>query len=126
MMSTTAEITEQALASVRAVDGDTVLPDRCAIFRAKYTKDASGGRVADWRRIAFDVPCEVREPKALREGEVASRTTAQADMEIDLPYGTNVREKDRLQVGGQRYEIIGTNAGASGAIRLTCKCVRVK
>lgn len=123
---TTVEAVKAALAGVRRQDEETALTDRCDIYRSTVTASASGGRKPDTKRVAHDVPCRVRLPRQQREAEAGGqRPVAQADMEIDLPSGTDVRQKDHLHVGADRFEVIGTDSGRSDALRLTCKCVRV-
>lgn len=118
------------LSHVRENLYSTLLTQECFIVRNRSEDDGAGGQADTERRVAANVPCRVRPPRGQREGQIADRTAAQADAEILLPVGTDLRETDEIHVlidstgpttddNLTRYSIIGTDEGRADALCIT-------
>jgi len=93
------------------------LMDRTAtIIRKTLTPDGAGGTINTWTAVVQSnglttVPCMVDEPATKSvEVVVANRIEAVNPYDIYLPLGTDVIEKDRVQVDNHTYEIRGVQA----------------
>ncbi len=82
------------------------LPDSATILRPVSTPDAAGGQVVSYSAVNT-VLCRVAKKEyqasqSLQGGEMK----VTADFVVTMAYGTDVRQTDRLQVGGVTYEIV--------------------
>jgi hypothetical protein len=92
------------LASVRTALGQT-LSDSCDVLRGAMVTDWSGTRETE--RTVATYPCRIAaETSGVREAVVSGRTQGETQWIVTLPVGADVRDTDRLSIGGVRYEVV--------------------
>lgn len=102
-----------------------VLTQSCDIVRAEPGRALGGGeRDSRKRQVQTGVRCRLQQPSQPRTVETGSRGVRVADWEALLPVGTDVRPSDELIVGGQTYEVQGSDGGRASAMKLTAYCTQ--
>jgi hypothetical protein len=120
---------------VIAMAGDALvgdLPVTTAIhLRNEPEDDASGAPVDHWTQIGT-WEGRLREDHGDREVVVASQVQAQSDLSFVMrPYGFGVqtwkqiRPEDRLRINDQEYDVIGDDAGRTGAFLIGVEIVKI-
>ncbi len=87
------------------------LPDLCTITRPTRVFDDTGGYTDSLATVASDVPCRVSREKP-REVQQGDKTVILADWIVTLPYGTDVKSGDTIQVGAQTLHVVGSLSGS--------------
>lgn len=93
------EMTDQELQPLRQV-AVSLMNDVATIERVTSVDDGSLGTVDTWAAIAENVPCRVAERELAGDYETtqAGRLTSVGEHAIRFPYGTDIRETDRIKV----------------------------
>lgn len=92
-------------------DATEFLPDEAKILRR------SGTGNTEWGGKGTGTWTEVATVRALltssdqQEGQTAAGTVGVPRVVVNLPAGTDVRITDRIEIGGQVYEVVGLTAG---------------
>ena len=81
------------------------MPSRASLERRFTTADGYGNQMEQYSRIAW-VNCRIDAAKAGHEDAQGSKTTAIAEYDAFLPYGTNIQPTDRLVIGDTIFEVI--------------------
>ena len=88
-------LTDRELRAIRATQ-EEVLPEVVSVTRATRTSDGFGGQHdAVWVEV-FTSPARVTQAQTLDMGGQAGRTIEIEKWTVRLPYGTDVREHDRI------------------------------
>lgn len=112
------------LAQARADYEEAYLSQTCTIRRSEPgDSDSYGGRTNREMRVA-ELRCRVQRPRRPQSVEVAYQSVALGDWEILLPAATAVALGDRIDVGGQLYEVQGSDAGLAEALCVRAYCTR--
>lgn len=102
-------ITSSDLAFMRAELG-AMMDQLASILRATVTRDDFGGIKQSFNAIAINVPCLVGGLTRLElERMVAEQLQAGSNWAIDFPTGTDLTEKDKVQIGSTVYEVLNVN-----------------
>ncbi len=101
------------MTGIRAVVADT-FASRCEILSRANLPDGQGGFVIsdsdeDWRVIYSDVPCRIAEMTG-RESFLKNQQTVEGDWVLTLGVSPPVSEDMRIELEGQEYEVMLTNA----------------
>jgi hypothetical protein len=118
---------------LRQADIDTMrsiqnlaLPNVCDRVRRTFVPDGMGGWLPGTPEVLSDIPCRmsvIRSPvEYLRGGVVAGAT----DKVITLPQGTDVVATDYLDIGSERFEVVGFLSTGEWETALRCLCVVVR
>lgn len=103
------------------------LDDTATILRPTQTVDASGGRAVTWGTVT--TVAGRWQPNRYRAGEEAATGAlwAVGPMSIQVPAGTDVQERDRVQRGGDGslWEVRGTSGPRSFEYGITIDAVAV-
>lgn len=79
----------------------------CDIVRDTRASNGAGGFVLTPVTVGDDVPCRVSPMSLTRAEAITGRKfTDTLPWQIALPKGTDVRNQDRLTVGGVTYEVL--------------------
>jgi hypothetical protein len=105
------------LAQLRQRTIDTTTTTTVEVLRNAPQSDGAGGVTASWRVIATDVPGRLNHTSG-DQGESRQAVDTSTEWVWTLPVGTDVLPSDQLRSGGVIYEVIGTDAGRSGALTL--------
>lgn len=83
---------------------EAALPDTVYIQRLTRTSDGAGGWSAAWQTVATAKGRIAPNP---RQGEMVQggAITAYGEYTVTLPYDTELRQDDRLQISEAQYEI---------------------
>jgi hypothetical protein len=86
-------------------------------FTTPGTVDDFGTVAKDWAIIAQEVPCEVA-PTAFVPTErlAGGAIAAEARWSINFPSGTDITERDEVDIAGQTYEITAVSSPTSSEI----------
>lgn len=104
--------------SMQAAQIDT-MNDTVYVQRLTKISDETGGYSQTWSTVATTTGRIA--PRRMRELEVAGKITSLQEYVITLPANTAVTEKDRLQIDGKQYEIVGIERRtAQTALRINC------
>ena len=99
-------------------------PDRCTIQYLSETVDADGQAVKTWKDRHVDVPCNVTSLKG-KEIRGPNQTYVVATTAIALQgHYPDIKESDRVIVGGTTYDILLVESPLSTMTRLSCEVVR--
>lgn len=93
----------------------------CAIYRPSKTLSASGRPVDSETLVTSDVPCLLvrsTESLATREQMTAGEVVAITAYTLFVPWDTDVRASDQVEIDGRRLEVI------SGTEEVTTQFVR--
>lgn len=114
-------------ALMRHLPTEEVAHERCS-----PQPDASGGTVDEWATIRT-FPARIRLARRQREQVVGEQTQAAADYEMvlepyppELPAWQRLRPADRIVVGTAVYEVVGDDAGRTGALLLTVQLIKIE
>jgi hypothetical protein len=100
-------------------------------------QSSTGAPIDDWAVIRT-FPGRIRQAKRQREEVNGEQVRAQADYECvcepypeDLPADKRIRGADRLvvrdgQAGEQVYQVLGDDAGRTGALLLTIQLIKIE
>lgn len=91
------------LAAFQAATNRT-MDQTCTIQREVQTPDGAGGHSSTWPAIAT-VACHVNQPTPQLLQNYDYLIGSQSAWLVRVPVGTNVREGDRLIVGGQTLKV---------------------
>lgn len=117
-------LTATEIAAMRAVL-DTSLPDSGTIVRATLVDNGAGGQTPTWA-AAGTVLCRVS-PTPLTPTEQVDASDAPAARRafvVTFPHGTDVRATDRVQFGGDTYELVGVDAPRSWSLDVRANAIR--
>lgn len=81
------------------------MPSRASLERLFTAPDGYGNQTEQYSRIAW-VNCRIDAAKAGHEDTQGSKTTANAEYDAFLPYGTDIQSTDRLVIGTTIFEVI--------------------
>jgi len=105
-------LTRVELEFLRAAQAEN-LPERATIRRRTTTGTSDvGGKVDDLTTTATDVPCRIGAARTPVEVKIAERLGAAGGYLLTFAYGVEVSEKDVIEVGGRRFEVVGRLAGS--------------
>lgn len=118
-------LTDQMLAAIRA-DVATFLTDTCTIYRPNTGMDADGFRTGGETAVASGVACRVIRSKTTNyAGQVLQGEANRVHFRLIVPYGTDIRDKDRVDVAGERLEVLGVVNRLSDEAYIETDTVRI-
>ena len=88
-------------------DALAALPDTCAVLRPTTSTDTDGDSAATWGTAAANLACRL-DPFRWRDfgGLVAAREANRTYYVLTLPFDADVRDGDRVVVGGAPLEVM--------------------
>lgn len=99
------------------------MTDSATILRETMIDDGMGGESSSWAAVG-SATCRVA--PALRMPEVAivaGRNSEAMGWTVTFPALTDVREEDRIAVGGREFEVIGVLGPETNETARRCLCI---
>jgi len=83
------------------------LPDLATIKRATEVADGRGGQTQIWATVASNVKCRVMIVRSVANvlGQLAAKEAEMATHLITFPAGTDVSDKDQVEVGSRIFRV---------------------
>ncbi|MBC8140007.1 MAG: hypothetical protein H7Y38_01050 [Armatimonadetes bacterium] len=114
------------VAADRADYEATYLTQLATVLRRDVTQGADGSHATDYKPMpGAPLPCRVVSSGSEREVEQGGQIVSLRNTEVRLPVGSDVRDTDRLQVGGETFAVIGLDAGRADALFIAATCTTV-
>jgi hypothetical protein len=111
-------ISSTEIDAMRQAVEDEALPDTGLIQRATSVSDGMGGQTKTWATVIASVDCRVSMPTAGTPGlsllgqQFGDRIANRDVLVASFPALTDVRDGDRLVVGGRTYELLNVFGGS--------------
>ncbi len=118
-----AVLTDSELTATRA-DFDALLPGTCNILESTRTKTATGGGTITWGTATVGVKCDVWR-YGIRPAEMGlerfgtgAELIASAYYTFALPHSTTILEQNRIEYGGEQFQVVGVDDTLPDQIQL--------
>jgi len=105
-------LTEDQLASMKATQG-AALNTTCTIKQRTFADDTVGGWTESEDNRATDVACRLGPYRAPSEGVVAEQLAGHEAFVLTLPAGQVIEVTDRVIIGSDSYEVVGTESASA-------------
>lgn len=101
-------ISAGTLTWLRGIQED-FLPETVTIQRAPLVNDGYSNRFQDWANATETTVAGriTTTRQTSQEREIADQVQPQTTYTVRVPFGTDVRETDRLVIAGRTYEVLG-------------------
>ena len=93
-----------------------MLPDTCNILSEALASDGQGGQTSTWGTVSTSVACRLDEETGTRGNQLVPAGNALREAHrymLSLPHDTTIGAHDRVETGGNTYNVISVNAGVS-------------
>lgn len=118
-------ITPAELASMRA-DFARSLTDTATILRRTSSQSATGAALKTFAPAGAAVACRPAPMSRNQKQLLADQQAAISAVTIHLPYGTDVRTTDRVQIGAATYEVVGVRTHGNYSVETAADAVALK
>ena len=96
------------------------------VKRVSEVSDGAGGFTQSWANAGAAVACRITEQSG-NETRIAEKQTSTASFVVYLPLGTDITEKDRLEIDNHTLEVIAVLSGPkSDAVQISVLAQEVK
>jgi hypothetical protein len=95
------------LSQYQQIDQTGFMPATCNILRDTPTSDGQGGWTSNYVAVTTGLACRLRSlGDDAQEIEVAGELAGLTRWVLSIPAGTDIRARDRVQVGTATYEVV--------------------
>lgn len=94
---------------------EDAFPDTATIHRDTMESDGLGGRVIDETDSTTTLLCRIAEPSG-QDRERAKALQLDIIRRMDFPHDADVRATDRIEVGGETYQVLFVSSDMSWAL----------